>query len=79
MEHESKREWFKRSTALGKVLFSLGCIKLVSNGASDNKLRFSAYFRRLNPFSWAFFIVGFIVGGINKETIDSLKNDTVWW
>lgn len=79
MEHETKKEWFARSTALGKVMYTLGCIKLRSKGAADYKYRYTEYIRRLNPFSWVFIVIGFMIGGINRETLTSLKNDTVWW
>jgi hypothetical protein len=79
VEHETKSEWFKRSRLLIRLLYLLGCLRLRKEGASNFKLRYSVYIRRLHPVSWILFILGFLIAGINKETIDSFKDDTVWW
>lgn len=78
-EHETRAEYVSRCTKVGKLLYYLGCLKLVPDGASDHKRRYKEYVRRLHPVSCVFFIVGFIIGGVNQETIDSFKKDTVWW
>ncbi|WP_425203775.1 hypothetical protein [Priestia megaterium] len=79
MDHETIKEFLHRNGFIVKVLYRTGTIKLVKRRYSDYKHRYGILFRRIHPFTWIVAILGLIVGGFNRETLESFKNDTTWF
>lgn len=80
MEHETKNEWMKRQSKVGKLLYLIGCFKLKDKSCSlSGKWRYTAIFRKIHPISWLFMLLILIVGGFKKEAFQYLKGCSEWW
>ncbi|UNY40028.1 hypothetical protein KLEB273_gp156 [Bacillus phage vB_BauM_KLEB27-3] len=78
--HETKKEYLASSSLAHKIFYFLGCFKLIEKGYKDGSIyRYTSKARALHPFSWIFILLSFVVYGINKETFQDVKKDTVLW
>lgn len=77
--HETKKEYLKRQNKFVKLLYWVGVIKLIPKyNIHKSKWRFGDKLRLIHPLTWLLIVLTFLVNGINKDTLSSIKNHVDW-